>query len=72
MATPPGKEAVVIVKAAAIDSVRSLLTDCETGLVESVTVICTGNVPAADGVPEITPVEAFIVTPDGSPVATHE
>ncbi len=35
----------------------------------SLTVTCTEEVPAADGVPEITPVDAFRLNPVGKPVA---
>jgi len=40
-------------------------------LVESVTVTVTELVPAAVGVPEITPVPLPIVSPEGSPLADH-
>jgi hypothetical protein len=68
--TPPGSVAVEIVKAGAIVSDRFLVADTCVGLVESVTVIATVLVPAAVGVPLITPF-ASIVSPGGRPVADH-
>ena len=68
--TPFANDAVVTDGAAAIvierfaDAVRCV------GLLESVTVIVAELVPAAVGVPEITP-PVLIVNPAASPVADH-
>jgi hypothetical protein len=45
------------------------VADCAVGLVESVTLIATVDVPAAVGVPVIAPVELPIDKPLGSPLA---
>ena len=71
-ATPAVRDVVVTDRPALIDKVKSLPTESATGLVESVTVTCTGKDPAAAGVPEITPLVALMVSGDGSPVADHE
>jgi hypothetical protein len=48
---------------------RFLLAVAWVGFVESVTVSATVFVPAVVGVPLITPVEAFRVSPAGRPLA---
>ena len=50
---------------------RSTVTDWAVGLVESVTLIATVDVPSAlgAGVPEMAPVELLIDNPLGRPVA---
>lgn len=71
---PPGREVAVIASllgpvAAAIAICRLDVADCAVGLVESVTLIATVDVPAAVGVPVIAPVELPIDKPLGSPLA---
>jgi hypothetical protein len=71
-ATPLDRAVVVTVRALLMVSVRLLVADARVGLVESWTVNTTVLVPAAVGVPVIAPVEAFTLSPTGSPVADQE
>ena len=59
---PPGREVVVIAGSA----VMTMLRDFVTLPAEFVALIVKLNVPAAVGVPEITPVPAFKTKPVGS------
>jgi hypothetical protein len=72
---PPGSKVVVIVTlpAAAIVSVRLVLLLC-AGLLESVTwIVSSTALTAAVGVPEIKPVDAARVSPEGSgPLVTDQ
>src|SRR5690242_17978089 len=69
--TPPGNAEVFMANAGPMFNVKLLLTERCVGLVESVTVTCTGKDPAAVGMPEITPAAAASVSPLGKPVALH-
>jgi hypothetical protein len=62
---------VDIVSAGATISDRLRVAVSFEGLVESVTVSTTELVPAAVGVPPITPLDEFSVKPAGRPVAAH-
>ena len=71
LTTPPGSAAVVIPSVTVIVNDSVLLAVRCVGLLESVTVSVTLFVPAAVGVPLMTPVDVLILTPGGSPVADH-
>ena len=62
---------MVMESAGAMVSVNCLEAVWCVGEVESVTVTLTVLELVAEGVPEITPVVAFILKPVGSPVAAH-
>jgi hypothetical protein len=73
---PPGSTVVVMVTGlgateAAILIRRLDVADSAVGVVESVTVIAADTLPAAVGVPEITPVKALIDNPLGRPFALY-
>lgn len=72
-AIPLGSEAVVMTSvagepAASMTRLRAAVADC-AGLLESLTVIATEDVPAEVGVPVMAPVAALIWRPLGRPVA---
>ena len=67
---PPGNDVVVIASGVTIVMDRLAVAVRWVGLVESVTVIAAVLVPAALGVPVITPV-ALIESPAGKPVAVN-
>ena len=66
--TPPGKELVVIVNAAAMVNESCLVAVWGVGMAESVAVTVTVKGPLTVGVPEIVPFE-LMVRPDGRLVA---
>ena len=66
-----GKVVVVIESGPVIVRDNCTVLLCAMGDVESVTVMFTVPEVAAAGVPEMAPVDAFIVRPVGRPVADH-
>jgi hypothetical protein len=68
---PKGSGDVVVIANGATIVMEKLADAVSWGLVESFTVTFAVLVPAAVGVPLITPVLALIVSPAGRPVADH-
>ena len=69
--TPLGSDAVVIARTGAIVNENCLEAVRFVGVVESVTVMLTVNVPLEAGVPVITPEVELMANGDGRPVADH-
>ena len=68
--TPSGNAVVVMRRTGGVTRKdNTALAVCGVGVVESLTVTFTLEVPAVDGVPEITPVVGLILSPAGKPVA---
>jgi len=69
---PPGSEAVVMMSFGAIVIENFFVAVCAVGVDESVTVTTTLLlVPAAVGVPLMTPVEGLMLSPVGWPLKAH-
>ena len=68
---PLGSDAVVIARTGAIVNENCLEAVRFVGVVESVTVMLTVNVPLEPGVPVIAPEVVLMANGDGSPVADH-
>ena len=66
---PPGNDVVVMLGGAMIVITRLAVALRWVGLVESVTVTTAVLLPAVVGLPPITPVDALMLRPVGSPVA---
>jgi hypothetical protein len=69
--TPLGSAVVAIARTGAIVNENCLEAVRFVGVVASVTVTVTGNVPLEAGVPVIAPEVVLMVNGDGSPVADH-
>ena len=69
---PADAVVVVINSAAGLTTIDSCLLAVMAGFSASVTVTVKVSVPGVCGVPEITPVAGFTLSPGGSPVTDHE